>query len=306
MIISADATRYSPPEYNVLTGINSPIPLALVTRLENFVFNTELLSVKDYILCDFSEYGWDTDLRTTHVFGQNTNEFSGHFKGDEWRKFDEWVKENKPKVYFKRELLRKDSSEWLQPIEYPFYGVVPETQPKEVFDKRQVNLFHYWGRSSEERVKAHAKIWESGAAVCDNIFYFGEFLNQESHPDKWVSLHIPHYGRIDLSNLMAINAISKLSLSMPGCGKKCFRHAEVPTSSIMVMERDYMGYQFPWEDEINCFQYSKYSNPIADIKYLLEQPDDLYPVYAAGVENARNYQFDNYTRHLQNIINQYL
>ena len=39
MIISADKTGYSPAERNVIEGVQSDVPIVLVTRREGFVFN---------------------------------------------------------------------------------------------------------------------------------------------------------------------------------------------------------------------------------------------------------------------------
>lgn len=303
MIYSAAANNhFSPPEMRVISGVKSDIPLVLVTVLDNYQFNPELLNLKEYCLIDFCEYEWDkSDFTDTHIFGKNTNDFAYRFKGGEWEKFDKWVAANSPKIYFKRELLKKDATDWLQPIEYPFYGQIPEIQTKEEYDARLINVFHYFGRSHEARIKAHADFWLSGAAICDSIYQFNDFITKEESKNKWVSLHIPHYSRIDISHLMAINGMSKLGLSMPGAGKKCFRTAEVSSNSLMIMEHSNMAWQFDWIDGVNYIGYKH--KPVTVIKNALDNADTLHPIYVACVENARNYQFDNYTKHLEKIIN---
>lgn len=302
MIFSADKNKFSPPEMNVIKGIKSDIPLVLVTRLDDFVFNEELRELKEWVMIDLCEYGWDApDFIDTHLFGKNTEEYWWRFGSDEWRRFDGWVGSNPPKLYFKRELLKKDITDTILPIDYPSYIRVENPMTKEQYNARPINAFHFFGRSHEDRIKAHCDFWLSGAAVCDNIYYINNFIQKEESGNKWVSLHIPHYERIDISNILAVNNLSKLSLSMAGSGKKCYRHSESSINSLMVLEKTNMAWQFDWVDGKNCFEYI--SNPVSTIKKALSEPEKLYDIYCAGIENARNYQIDNYTRHLEKIIN---
>ncbi|NDH06592.1 hypothetical protein EBX93_11835, partial [bacterium] len=82
--------------------------------------------VKDYVLADYTEYGWDSKLENTHLFGKNTYEYwYERYAPTEWLKFDNWVAENPPKLYLKRELLLKDKTDNIQPIEYE-EEIIPE------------------------------------------------------------------------------------------------------------------------------------------------------------------------------------
>lgn len=304
MVIHASSKSYSPPEFNVIKNVKSDIPLVLVTRKEDFVFNEELKNLDKYVLVDMCEYLWDWDLNKsgTHFFGINTNKFP-QFSGDEWAKFDEWVSDNSPKIYFKRELLAKDIREGVYPIEYPSYTLIPPIQTYSEFDNRPINVFHFWGRSSEYRVKAHADFWLhssiNGASICDNIYYIGDFLVNESNKNKWVSVCIPHYKRIDISQILSINGISKLSLSMKGCGSKCFRHSESPVNSIMVMEDEGLKFTYDWIHGENCIMYK--GDPIPAIEEALKRTD-LYNIYRRGIENAQQYQIERYTKHIESVI----
>jgi len=100
--------------------INSPkIPIVPISRVNDFKFNTDLLQVRDYVLFDMTELSWNTPYEETgtHLFGVNSKNFS-EFDTDEWRRFDEWVTDNPPLIYFKRELLSKDVTETVLPIDY--------------------------------------------------------------------------------------------------------------------------------------------------------------------------------------------
>lgn len=108
MIVSPDKNdQIDGVVYTILKAIPSKIPLVHITKFENFVFNEDLLKLKEYILFDFCEYGANSwDRKQTHLFGKNTSDFKW-FKGREWKIFDEFVKSKPPLVYFKRELLKK-------------------------------------------------------------------------------------------------------------------------------------------------------------------------------------------------------
>jgi len=145
-------------------------------------------------------------------------------------------------------------------------------------------------------VDTHAS--KKGFSVCDNLYYVGAFLQNESG-EKWVTLNIPHYARIDVNQLMPTNAISKLSLSWPGAGFKCFRSGEAPANSVMVMWKNDYAWSFPW-DESNCILVEP-GNELAGIDAALSNPN-LFKIYRAGVENCEKYRIENYIPYLQRII----
>jgi len=275
------------------------LPILPVTRVENFVFNTELYSLKDYILLDYSELFWFSENTETHLFGVNTHKFDEVFKGDEWIKFEDWVRENPPKLYLKRELLKQDVSDQVTPVDYPAWHNPYPIENKEQFNQRPISCFFYWGRSSEYRVQFHADVWiKSNAAVCDNLYYLNPFLQEESNPRKFVTVNVPHYARQPIENILAVNGLSKLSVSMRGSGRKCFRHAESPSNSVMVTEANDLAWQFDWVDGVNCI---KFFDIFHDINKALENPS-LYDIYVEGVNNANKYHYTNYFQHINKII----
>lgn len=283
--------------------INSPIPIVPITRIEGFKFNPQLLELDKYILLDYSELWWNTENIDTHLFGKNTSDYPEIYKGEEWQKFDEFVKNNEPQIYFKRELLKKDATDKIMVIDYPCWTSPDKVQTKEEFDARPVKCFFYWGRSSEYRVKLHADIWlnssKNNTAICDNLFYLNAFLNEERCPNKWVTVNIAHYSRQPIETILSVNVISKLSISIKGSGRKCFRHVESPTNSVMVMDRDDLAWAYDWVDGENCL---KINNTSIDEINELTHRNDLYDIYLKGMENIDKYRIENYINNYVNPI----
>lgn len=290
-----------------LQSVNSLVPIVLVSWADDFQFNDALFGVKDYVLVDFTEYGWNVDLKDTHVWGKNTftcDDWSARYNNVNWIEFDTWIKNNPPRLTFKREILIKDVSDKLHPIDYPCVVEGYSKQSKEEFDGRVISVFQYWGRSNENRLRIHGEIWQhatkKGFSVCDNIYYLQHFLQHEQG-EKWVTLNIPHYARIPADQLLIFNGMSKLSLSWKGAGFKCFRHNEAPVNSVMVTTKNKYAWCFPW-DETNCILINE-GNEISEIDLALLRTD-LYEVYLNGLNNVDNYRLKNFIPYLENKINQ--
>lgn len=305
MIITADKNGTADSVYHTLNGkLGDKYPIVLVSWVENFVFNEALLNLKDYVLICFCEYGYDFDLNKSgsHIWGVNSEKFKRYYNND-WVKFDNWVKQNPFKILLKRELLKRDVTPTAQPIEYPCIVDEWPIQSEEEFNSRLVNVFEYWGRSNEMRVRIHGQIlmhsYEKGFQVCDNIYYIPYYLAEEKG-EKWITLWIPHYTRVHISELLKINNVSKLSLSWAGAGFKCFRSAEAAVNSVMVMNRNNFAWTFDWNDT-NCILVTQ-GQEIEGIERALRNPD-LYKIYKAGVENNKKYMLPNYTNHLESLIN---
>ena len=134
--------------------------------------------------------------------------------------------------------------------------------------------------------------------MCDNLYYLNPFLQEESNPRKFVTVNVPHYARQPIENILAVNGLSKLSVSMRGSGRKCFRHAESPSNSVMITEANDLAWQFDWVDGVNCI---KFFDIFHDINKALENPN-LYEIYVEGVNNANKYHYTNYFPHINKII----
>jgi len=304
MIIVANKTGEVDSAYHSLVKhINSKYPIVMVSWSENFVFNDALLGLKDYVLICFCEYGWDFKIIDTHIWGKNSEQFKRYYQSD-WIKFDNWVKENPPKILFKRELLKKDVSETVKPIEYPCILPICNIQTRGEFNNRPINVFQYWGRSNENRIRIHGEIWkhafEKGFQPCDNIYYINNYLAEEKG-EKWITLWMPHWARVEMSNLLVFNGGSKLSLSWSGAGFKCFRTMESPVNSVMVMHNNNFSWSFDW-DETNCI-LSDNGTEIETIELALKN-ENLYDIYVNGMLNVNKYRLENYLPHIEKLINE--
>lgn len=308
MILVANKTGTTDgPAYQFISQINSPIPLVLVSRANDFVFNEELLKLDRWVLVDYTEYNWDWDRKETHIWGKNTDKFPYVFPGDEWKRFDDFVISKPPVLIFKRELLKKDASETLLPIEYPNWIKPIALQSREEFNARPFSVFFFWGRSHEARVKLHGNIWlnasSGGYSVCDSLNHIRGFVENEEG-EKWVTLNIPHYARIPIESILQMNGASKLSISMPGAGVKCFRSTgESGANSTMVMQRDDLAWTHEWIDGHNCIQFNSFGEEIETIKSALRK-EDLYLIYINCVATSNQYYLPTYIDHLEKLINE--
>lgn len=311
MIIIPDANNsYDHVVYNILKDVDSGgLPIVPITRTKDFKFNERLLDIKGkWILGDFIEYGWNWDRTITHFFGFNTHTHYEHlFQGEEWKKFNDFISNNPPVICFKRELkLTNGCSYPVYPIDWPCFHDIPKIESREDFNKRAADVFFAWGHSNEARRLLHGKIFthasDQGYGVLDNIYYLERGLQE--YKKVWITLQIPHYARVPMPQLLFIQGHAKISISLPGAGVKCFRHAESPINSVMYLHEDGMAYSYPWEHRKNCIR-SVPGKEIEAIEKALER-DDLYDLYVAGVENLKNYQLQTYQRnYIEPIIKQH-
>lgn len=299
MILSADKTNLDPVWYSLFKEVNSPIPIVIVTRSDTFQFNEELRRLGKYILVDGSEMGWDEKYQNgTHLFGKNTMDYADKFIGDEWKKFDDWVVENPPALFFKRELLEGDESDAVVPINYPCWYPIPEPDTKEQFDKRPLQSSFIWGLSHEYRKMLHADHWrragEFDYVVCDNVKNIDLFIQHESNPKKRLAANVPWYARHEMEEVMRVGGMSKVSISINGAGRHCFRDSESPINSVMYRWEDGIRFSYPWLHNENCLK-SIPGKEIETINEALNNPD-LYEIYLRGVQNCHNYYLPNYVK----------
>jgi hypothetical protein len=281
-----------------LQRINSKLPIVLVSWADNFEMNEELYNLDKYILVDFTEMGWD------YKWDEKRNHFN---EKNGFGKFWDWVTNNTPSRTFVRELPKRFVTEYILPIEYPCRNIVPEIQTEEQFNSRPINVFFSWGLSNPIRPKLHGDIWslmnDYGYIVGDNIMNLAKFLHEEKNPRKWVTVNVPHYARFDVRNIIEINGASKLSVSLWGAGRKCFRHTESPVNSIMVCQEDDFAWTHEWIHGVNCLKFANESMMVNELEAFLKR-GDLYQIYCEGVETCRKYQMDNYISHLEKLINE--
>lgn len=317
MIISPYLGVYDQPVYNILKEIKTDIPIIMLTKFSDFVFDEKFYDLDKYILADYLENGANSwDLSETLLFGKNAEKFS-KCHTDQWQKFDDFIKNQPPKIYFKRELLSKDVGGNIYPTD--FACILPEypIQTKEQFDKRPIDLINWWGYSHEIRRMFHGECFinavKRNRAVIDNLSSLGEGMKDERK--LWISTFVPHYARYDKFELMKVNEMAKISVSMPGAGLKCFRHAEASANAVMLMRDDHIAWSYDWRHNENCIKFSTGNDmdsirglngaweAIEAIETALENKN-LYDIYVEGIKNCNKYRLENYCRnYIEPIIN---
>lgn len=309
MIFNIDNNRSDGVAHAFISKLNVDIPIVLVSRSESLNFNKDILSLsgKKWIMIDYTELGWDWDMEFGHHFGVNTGKFPGVFEMDKWQIFDDFVKDNPPALIFCRELLQEDISENILPIQYPCFVPVVPIVTKEEFDNRVLQVFYSFGISHEYRKDLQGQIWaksgQYGYSVCDNLFLFNQFVIEEGSHPKWLSVHIPHWARQPVETIIQINGLAKISISIAGAGRTCFRHAESPVNSVMLMWEDNIAWNkgMEWVHNVNCIK-CKQGYEVETIIEALNNPN-LYEIYKAGVENVDKYRFHKYLPYLESLIN---
>lgn len=305
MIVSPDKSlKVDPVVFDIIKHIKSEIPLVPITRLENFQFNTDLLNLDRYIILNFCEFDWNFEWDTTPVFGKNVHSFREKFIGDEWSRLIEFVDNRSPILTFQRELLKKDVRENILPIEFPAFNEIPEIESKEKFNSRPLELFYNWGLSNPMRPKLQGDIWHGmskyGYALCDNLSHptFDNFLNYEKGR-RWLSVNSQWHSRYKIADILKINGMSKLSVSLFGSGRKCFRNTEASVNSLMVMPEDNFAWTYEWVDGYNCIKF-KSDDYVEELNRYSQE--DHYISYVYGVNTCKKYYLPNYISHLEKII----
>lgn len=305
-IISVNKLNLDPVVYDIYKGVESPVPLVVVTRMPDYEFNTDLLSLDRYILVNYSEFDHDFPWNTTPIFGKNAHLFRDKYPGAEWQKFIDFVESNKPIITLQRELKKSDATETVIPVEYPALNEPPEPQSEKDYYDRPIEVFFNWGLSNPSRPKLHGKIFDGstylGYSVCDSLNFdrINKFLHHEKGR-RWLTVNSPWYDRAEMQDVLTVNGSSKLSVSLQGSGKKCFRTTEASVNSLMVMPEDYFAYQFPWISEVNCLKFIG-DDWVAQLDKF-SQRKNIYEIYRNGVEHCRKYYLPNYIKHIEKIIN---
>lgn len=259
---------------------------------------------KKVVICDFTEFGWEMDDAPYYGFIEESAHVEKFSK--EQLKLNQ-IKELNVITYFKRELFENEETpdiykDKVYPIDYMAYDTSVDygITHFEKFKKRQHKLFSTWGLSNPVRPRVHAQLIEllnHGYNVCDNL----EYLNKETY--DIITLYRPHHTRIPMDKVFEIQRESKMSLSLQGCGKKCFRHSEASKNSVMVHTDTKMVWAFNW-DRGNSIIIPQ-EPTIEDFKQLLQIPDEkLYDIYVNGVMNHRNYLPETYIPYIwQSVAN---
>lgn len=293
--------RHLPQENKASSIEQCDVVIVPITYFDWFKFsdeNMDKVKGRKWVLMDYSEFGWDWNQETSYVWGKSMLDCPKFGQSEHYQKFDQFVRDNPPILTFQRELLQKDRSEKLLPIEYTSHLQEFGADTNEQFLKRPLDVSYYWGRSSEERVRLQGDIFHAASKIgFDVVTQFNlvdTAIKDNQSSKKWLAVFAPHYARLDVNEVQQIIRKSKVTIVMPGCGVKTFRHGESCGDAIMAIASDKLAWSYPWISGENCL------DPKNDMATLNAQVRDdevnLCNIYRAAMENARNYRIDTYMR----------
>lgn len=264
--------------------------IVVVCYKANYHFNVGLNSItKPIILMDFTEFGWDAGTNK-NVLGEGGyfTQF-GHLNTDEWKKLDQWAQDHPAVLHFKRELFHKDRTTRLIPIEFPCVIPARPIQTKEEFDARPIEVFNCWGLSHPSRQRLHGDIFRNAHETGINAI---DAWHHRIEGRVWATIHIPHYDRKPMGEVMDWNHRAKISVSLPGAGVKCFRSAESPVDSIMARQKDELAWSIPWIHCLDCITLTP-GNEFEELETATKR-NDLYEIYRSGQATIDRYRSVRY------------
>lgn len=251
-----------------------------ISFLATYKFNEALHGLKKpYVLIDFLEFGWDAGDKN-NILGSGMTQQFGHLNNSEYAKLDQWVWDHPPRLTFKRELFKRDVSPTMLPVEFPCQMEIPLIQSKEEFDKRPLDIFFPWGFSHPSRPRLHGDIFRNAHV---GAYTFVDHWDDLGHVvgNLWASIHTPWMRRHPISEVMRWNQRAKISVSLWGAGKKCFRHTmEAPVGSIMALPSDNLAWSFEWDHGMNCIRLDEKHEIDSLMNATTRQ--DLYEIYKNG------------------------
>jgi hypothetical protein len=220
------------------------------------------------------------------------------------------------KAYFKREL----SSGWLlkgnysgydfpiYPIDWTLQATAPaKVDTREEYNTRPIDILFSWGYSNESRPRLMGELLRQAGRFNAHFCLTEQDVDvalQEGRERIFVLLFTPHYRRIHINKLMGWQADAKVSISLFGAGKKCFRHAEASYNCVMAHENPAsVQWSHPWISGQNCIGLDYVYGEDADesgvlqlYEWLRVNQGSLYDIYLKGVENNRRYHNTTYAR----------
>lgn len=269
-----------------------------VSFYSDFEFNDQLHRInKPIVIIDALEYGtsWKPGI-DTHVLGRNSANFA-NVSGSQWMRLDAFVRDHRPKVYFKRELLEREKSDWLRPVEFPCCIPAWPAQSKVDFDKRGIEVFMSWGLSHACRQALHGEMFSkalgNGITMISAWDQFNGF-DYANHKRVWASIHSPHFTRVDISTVLHHQSKAKISLSLPGNGFRCFRDTEAPVNAVMACWNDGIARSYPWIHLDNCLRLRPNQEYIDLLDLIEGHTDELHRIYLSGMETVDRYRSQNY------------
>jgi len=302
-----------------------------ITHMNGWDFNEEefnRIKSKRFIIFDFTEYGW-SNVNVQHIYGRSDGKYDHLFSNKNYLKLNKALKDVDIRVYFKRELPKALWTPLIQPIEYPCLFENTYIEPVENYINRPIDIFFNWGWSNPSRPSLHAAFYRMAeelnfSVVSDIRHVQGE---KRDHPNRPLVLtqFTPHHSRFSMNDILRAQSMSKISVSLNGCGVKCFRHEEAPVNSLMALQDNVLEWTYPWNEENSIVlppkrhsssgilpgklseDLTEWENLDADLSVrmlmrLLNNPKHLHSEYVMGIQNCQKYLLKNYIPHLKSII----
>jgi hypothetical protein len=305
-------------EFEIVNNVNDcDVVILPITYQDNYAFDQDLMeeverSGKKIVVVDFVEYGWDVPY-PSHIFGVNTNKWMDKFKNLEYLKLDEFIYRNSSRVavYFKRELVAGTmfgAPFKILPAEYPGVSTLPEnpTSTFEEFNNRPIDVIMVWGLSNPSRPILHGEFVKqsalNGQHLVSNLDHV-TICQKRGDKRMVVMAHVPDFARISNSIILHLQSMAKISISLNGAGKKCFRHTESSYNSVMALQENGLDWAYPWVDGVNSIELPNRvsNNKLIDehasyskIMSWLDAPEKLYEMYLNGIGNWKNYEVNKY------------
>jgi hypothetical protein len=281
---------------NQVSRSQAEVVIVPISMFHNYTFNGELNSIhQPIVIVDFIEYEWCWDEPDTHVLGRNTKSCRWLNKPS-WHQLDDWAASRNITMYFKRELLKKDVTDRIKPIEWACYLPGGHLHSRDEFNRRPLEVYNVWGYSNPSRAEMHADIFRgintNGLAVVSEFDMYDRYFASGAHTRTWMSVFSPHFMRRNIFDLMRFQEAAKLTVSLPGAGQKCFRSTEAPVSSIMAMQEDNRAWSFDWTHGHNCIRLPK-GGEFAALEAATHR-DDLFDIYMRSLDTIDRYRGQRY------------
>lgn len=285
-----------------------------ITHIKGWEFDSkefERIKHKPFVVFDFTEYGQDVKS-LAHIYGENTESYLYRFEEKNFIDLDKALKQVNIKCYFKRELPQNiiiNTYYPIYPIEYPALDYCNyNVDTLEEYNNRPIDIFFNWGWSNVSRPKLHAAFYELAEQfnyrIISNHLHLVNEKKENPNGLMVFSSYTPHHSRMDMNSILEIQKISKISVSLNGCGVKCFRHSESPVNSLMALQENELEWTYEWNETNSISLPNEKDSPIIDCRRSIEKlifllrESNLYDRYVKGVENNKLYKQKTYINEL--------
>jgi hypothetical protein len=230
------------------------------------------------------------------------------------------ARELNTKAYFKREMSPTPPSPFnlifpVYPLDWTLNALSPaHVDTREEYNARPIDIFYSWGYSNESRPRLMGELLRQAGRFCAHFCLTEEDLDvalKEGRERIFALLFTPHFRRIHYSKIFEWQGKAKVSISMFGAGKKCFRCAEASYNAVMAQQApDELQWSYPWVAGRNCIQLPTGRRLDKDSFWreeeevavawlysgLRETQGSLYDIYLKGMENNQRYHNATYAR----------